>query len=83
MDKLTMELQHKYKRKKPFQKTLYLVKTRAVDITTSEEFKLVCLRLIRIGISRAHFVNHEQKICRVCRGPSKLNLCCPYTSVSK
>jgi hypothetical protein len=62
MNKLTMEVQHKYKRKKPFQKAVYFVKTRGVDITTSEEFKLVCLRLIRIGISRAHFVNHEQKL---------------------
>jgi len=61
MNKLTMELQHTHIRKKPFHKALYLVKTRALGITTSEEFKLVCLRLIRKGISKAYFVNHEQK----------------------
>jgi len=62
MNKLTMDLQYTCVRKKPFQKALYLVKTRALYITTSEEFKLVCLRLIRKGTSKAHFVNHEQKV---------------------
>jgi hypothetical protein len=77
MIKLRMEFQPRYIRKKPFQKALYIVKTRALDIATSEEFKLVSLRLIQKGISTDHFVNHEQNVCHMCRGPSKLNLCYP------
>lgn len=50
-----MELQYALIRKKPFQKALCLVKTRALDITTSEEFKLVCLRLIRKGYKQSLF----------------------------
>jgi glutamyl-tRNA reductase len=83
MNKLAKELQHKYIRKKPFQKELHLVKTRALDITTSEESKLVCPRLTRKGISNAHLVNREQKrLSRVLRA-QQIESVLTYTSVSK
>jgi hypothetical protein len=70
-----------YKKENLSKSTLPLT-TRALDITTGKEFKLVCLRLIRKGISRAHFVNREQKLLPRVSRIQQIESVFPYTSVS-